>query len=507
MDYHTGLKLDPTDDRALYQQIVDQIVARVRSGAFPIGHRLPPTRTLAKELNTHRNTVVRAFEELAAMGLTQSTVGRGTFIATVPGPAPVPPEAPSSGLAWSSVLAKRSDVGPLTRFDRLARSVRTVDAINLQSMQPSPDLIPVDAFRRCMDYVLRTAKGRALGYAPRDGLPALRAQIAAGLNRDGVPARAEDVVITSGSQQALDLIGRSLIDPQDPVLLEEHSYGGAINLFAAAGASLIGVPGDDEGPDPHALSLLGQRGAKLFYLMPNCRNPTGGTISGPRREALVRWSRASGVPLIEDDYGADLNLDEKPGPAPLRALDADVIYVGTFSKKLIPALRLGYLVAPAGIRTRLVALKHAGDLGSSLLLQHALSEFLDRGYLRAHLKKVLPVYRERRDALQETLALHMPKEIEWRHADRGVTVWLRLPRSIDAETVFRAAERRGVLVNPGILSSVSDMSTPGIRLTFCAEPPDRLREGAKRLAKALEEVLSTVRPPEKKKPAPTLGVV
>ena len=440
------------------------------------------------------------------MGLTESAVGRGTFIAALPTPAPIPAPSHASSMAWSSLLSKRLDPGPLSRFDRLSRSVRTLDAINLQSMQPSADLLPVDELRRCIDYVLRTSRGRALGYAPRDGLPALRSQIAAGLARDGVPARPEDVVITSGSQQALDLIARSLVDPGDPVLLEEQSYGGAINLFAASGASLIGVPGDAEGPELRALSLLGPRGAKLFYLMPNCRNPTGGTITAGRREALVRWSRGAGVPLIEDDYGADLNLDGTPPPAPLRALDPDVLYVGTFSKKLIPALRIGYLVAPAGIRQRLVALKHAADLGTSLLLQQALAEFLDRGYLRAHLKRVVPEYRDRRDALESALAQYLPKGVEWSHAERGVTVWIKLPRGTDVEAVFRAAERRGVLVNPGVLTSVSDGAPPGLRLTFCVEPPGRLKEAAKRLGKAVDEVLSQQQAGTKTA-APALGVV
>ena len=503
MDYQIGIRLDPSDQRPLYQQIVDQLVQRIHNGALPVGHRLPPTRALAEELHTHRNTVVRAFDELSAMGLTESTVGRGTFVAALPDPTDTPAlERPAPGLTWSSVISKRLDTERLSRHDRLARSVRHTDAINMQRMQPSLDLLPVDSFRRCMDHVLKNVGAAALAYAPVDGLPALRSEIALSLSREGVPARAEDVMITSGSQQALDLVSRALIDPGDPVLLEDQSYSGAISLFAAAGASLIAVRGDEEGPDLRALSLLSRRGVKLFYLMPNCRNPTGGTISAVRREGLVKWARSSGVPVLEDDYGADLVLDGTPPPAAMRALDPDVLYVGTFSKKLIPALRIGYLVAPPGIRSRLMGLKHAADLGSSLLLQHALTEFLQRGYLRSHLRTVLPEYRARRDALEESLKEHLPEGVEWRHAERGVTLWLMLPPGTDVEAVFRAAERSGVLVNPGVLSSVGDDGVAGIRLTFCAESPERLREGAKRLGKALEEALG-----QKRTRASTMGVV
>lgn len=488
MDYRRLIQLDYSADRALYQQIVDQVLQRQRSGAFPPGFRLPPTRVLSQQLGVHRNTVVRAFEELQSMGVIASTVGRGSFVAArETGGVEELPAPAGSGLPWDSLVSKRLEAAALTRFDRLSRTQAGGDVVNLQRMQPSVDLLPVDGLRRCVEHVLRTSKARALGYAPRDGAPALREQVAALLAREGVPARAEDVVITSGSQQGLDLVARALVDAGDPVLLESLSYSGAINLFSAHGASLVGVSSDDEGPE---LPRMSARGAKLFYLIPNGRNPTGTTISAARREALVAWSRRAGVPLLEDDYGADLDLDGEPVPPPLRALDPDVIHVGTFSKRLIPALRVGYVVCPKPLRPALLTLKHTADLGGSLLLQLALAEYLDRGYLRGHLRQVLPEYRARRDALEEALAQHLPKAVEWSHVSRGVALWLRLPPGIDTEQVFRAAERRGVLVSPGELSSVGTSNPPGLRLTLCAEPPARLREGAKRLGQAIEEVLS-----------------
>jgi DNA-binding transcriptional MocR family regulator len=238
--------------------------------------------------------------------------------------------------------------------------------------------------------VLRTVGPRALGYGAREGLPRLREAVAADLARQGVPAGADDLVITSGSQQALDLVVRALANPGEPVLVEEATYTGALNVIAAAGARAIGVPSDEQGPSLDALERLGRSGAKALYLMPNCHNPTGGTISAARREALVSWSHRAGVPIIEDDYVADLEISGVPAPAPMRSLDGDVIYIGTFSKRLIPALRTGFVVCPAPLRPRLVALKYAVDLGNSDLVQHALAEFLERGYLIAHLAKTLP---------------------------------------------------------------------------------------------------------------------
>jgi DNA-binding transcriptional MocR family regulator len=370
----------------------------------------------------------------------------------------------------------------------------TLDVMNLSRMQPSPDLLPDDLMRRCLDHVLRTHGGKVLSYAARDGLPRLRMAIAADLARLGVPAAADDIVVTSGSQQALDLVVRALVNPGDTFLTDEATYAGALNVMTAGGARLIGVPSDDEGPSLAALEPLGRAGAKGLYLMPNSHNPTGAQISAARREALLDWSRRTGVPLIEDDYVADLDLDETPRPPSLRALDGDVIYIGTFSKRLAPALRTGFLVCPPALRPRLVALKHAMDLGNSELLQHTLAEFLERGYLAAHLQKTLPEYRRRRDALEQALARSLGRKLAWRRSTQGVSLWLTLPMALEPLAVFEEAQRKGVIVHPSSLNRV-DAATPGggIRLTFCSEPAPRLVEGAKRLAKALGPMLDRLR--------------
>lgn len=358
----------------------------------------------------------------------------------------------------------------------------------MTSMQPPPELRPHEQLRRCLDHVLRTRGPRALGYAPRGGVPQLRALIAADLSAGGVPATQEDVLITTGSQQALDLIARALIDDGDTFLVDESTYTGAINLLTAAGARLTGVPSDAEGPDPNALRRLVGSGAKGFYLMPNCGNPTGRCISTIRRRALVEWSHEANVPLIEDDYGADLNMDGVRPPPALRALDSQVIYVGTFSKKLIPALRVGFMVCPREMRKHLLPLKHAMDLGTSAVLQYALAEFIERGYLQAHIARTQVVYRERRDALCDALAKYMPEGVRWERPGRGLVLWLELDDPLTPETVFEAARRRGVLVTPGHLNSPQAQAQGGLRLVFCAEPPERLEEGAKRLGQAISDV-------------------
>jgi 2-aminoadipate transaminase len=488
-----GLELDPKNSEPLYKQLFDQIIGRVRSGAFPEGFRLPPSRSLATEIGTHRNTVVRAYADLEAAGFIASTVGRGTFVLAQPKPSRLEPQRAEGAMPWSNLLSTVAEAEPLRRLERFGRPTTGKDVVNLTRMQPSADLLPAELLRRCADHVLRTEGARALAYSPPEGLPRLRDLIAQDLAMSGVPAKADDILVTTGSQQGLDIVARALVNPGDTFLVDPTTYSGAINLLTLAGARLVSVASDAEGPLLSALARLKTSGAKGLYLMPNCRNPTGDCLSAARRRALVAWSRDASIPLIEDDYGADLALsDDRPPPA-LRALDGDVIHMGTFSKKLVPALRVGFVVAPPPLRRALIAIKHAMDLGTSSFLQHVLAEFLERGYLRAHLAKTLPVYRARRDALDSSLREHAPSSIQWVTPTRGVVMWIKLPQGIEAEHVFDEARRRGVLVSAGPLFQVDSTPAPGLRLAFCAEPEKRLIEGGKRLGEALRAIVKEKR--------------
>ena len=219
--------MDPSAEEPLYRQIFDQVVGRIQSGAFPPGYRLPPSRALAAELETHRNTIVRAFEELSDAGFIVSTVGRGTFVAEDASWTETQEPPSRASLPWSALVSKAIAAEPLGRLDRLARPPLLRDSVNLSRMQPSADRLPHDLLRRCIDHVLRTRGAEALGYAPREGLPRLRELIVSELARTGVPARVEDVLVTTGSQQALDLIARALIDPGVRLTQSRHSSGGS----------------------------------------------------------------------------------------------------------------------------------------------------------------------------------------------------------------------------------------------------------------------------------------
>lgn len=524
MDHMSGFELDLASDVPLYRQIADQTIARIRDGRLAPGTRLPATRQLAQSLSTHRNTVVRAFEELAADGWITGRVGRGSFVSGNPpghtlrdgserpgpmpslrepverydssqggsvedGAAPQPPSSISRTMPWSTLLSRAVESEPLRRLQRLSSAGVSADAINLARMQASPDLLPHEEFRACLDHVLATLGPHALGYAPGQGLERLRVQIARELARDKIRVDPDEILVTTGGQQAIDLVARSLVDPGDRFLTEGRTYSGALNILAASGAEVIGVPTDEEGPDPDALRRMSDPRAKGFYLMPNSRNPTGSTISERRRHELVAWSLDQRVPLIEDDYGADLVLEPGHALTHLRALDPNVFHVGTFSKKLIPALRVGYVVCPLPMRAPLTRLKHAMDLGTSTLLQHALAEFMERNLLPAHIARVCKAYRERRDALVDELSRVLPDGVTFRVPDRGVVLWLSLPGGLDPELVYEEARVGGVVVSPGSVYTTMSPAPAGLRLTYCAEPAERLVEGARRLGRALERVM------------------
>lgn len=500
MGHTVGFRIDPRKDEPIHRQIFDEIVSRIQSRAFPAGFKLPPTRVLARELATHRNTVARAYADLEAAGFVCGSVGRGTYVEELREEKTVPRKQPAAApqpIPWSSLLARSARPEILGRAERWARRASGREVINLARMQPSEDLLPADLMRRCTSRVLADHGAHALAYGPPEGVPRLRELVAQELASRGVPATPDDVLITSGSQQGLDLVARTLINPGDSILVESTTYSGAIDIFTLAGARLVPLTCDEEGLHPDALEHARRSDVKALYVMPTGHNPSGRTMSVERRRALAAWSRASAIPIIEDDFVAGLYLEDFEEPPHLRALDGDVVHVSTFSKRLIPSLRIGYIIAPPTLRSAIRSMKRVVDLGSSAIMQHALAEFIERGYLRAHTARVTREYRARRDALVAALQKNLPDEVAWQTPTHGVVLWLTLPKTLDADAVYEEAIRQGVLVSPSPMWSVDRNANPGMRLAFCSEPEPRLVEGARRLGKALKTLLArNTRPAE-----------
>jgi GntR family transcriptional regulator/MocR family aminotransferase len=482
------IELDRASGLPLSRQIAGAIRSAVSGGALRSGDRLPAERSLCRALGVDRMTVARAYEELASEGLVVREVGRGSFVRGRTGKASRPHEAVERPMRWARAFASR--VGQVNHpFGALQHTASQDGAINLSSLYPDPDLFPLDEFRAALNSVMKREGARLFGYGSAEGYGPLRKYLAESLTRRGAAVTADEIVITNGSQQGIDLVARSFLDPGDPVVLEDPTYTGAVHLFQAHGASVVGVPLDPEGMDPVALDdLLSRSGARLIYLIPNFQNPTSGTMSLKRRQHLLEVALRHGVPILEDDFGGDLRYEGAEQPS-LKALDIrgeGVVYVGTFAKKLAPGLRIGWIAAPPEVVSRLVALKRVTDWSTSPLLQAALHEFCARGHLDAHLDRVVSIYRQRRDAMLGAMRKHFPADVRWTRPEGGLVVWVTLPQGVDAEETAVEARTHGVLVSSGDLFFIRSGPRTNLRMVFGQAGLADIEKGIRILGRILD---------------------
>ena len=354
---------------------------------------------------------------------------------------------------------------------------------------PAPELFDAPGLREAFAAALADdAYGRTLQYSTTEGDPALRAAIAARLRLRGLPTEADDVLVTSGSQQALTLIAAVLIEPGDAVLVEEPSYLAALQCFQMAGARVVPVPCDDDGLDPDALAALVRREQpKLLYTVPTFHNPTGRTLPLERRAALAQAAGRLGLWIVEDDPYGELRYRGEP-IAPVASLDGAqerTIALSTLSKVLVPGLRIGWLRAPAALRRALVVAKQAADLHTSTIDQAAAAHWLAHCDLDAHIAGLRAVYAPRRDALLDVLAETLPDGSRWTRPDGGMFVWVRLPDGWDADALLKHALQRDVAFVPGwpFFPAVPDRAT--LRLSFTTHTEAEIAEGLGRLAAAV----------------------
>jgi 2-aminoadipate transaminase len=362
--------------------------------------------------------------------------------------------------------------------------------ISFASGLPDPSLFPSEALRECADAVLSSASAPALQYGPAEGYPPLREAVAALLSRRGLETNADQVLITSGSQQALDLAGRALLDPNDGVAIESPSYLAALQIFDSLQARYHAVEVDGEGPLPTHLTVALSHRPKLLYLLPNFQNPTGTTMSLGRRQAAAEQAASAGVAVLEDDAYHDLRYDGEP-LAPVAALAENpwAIYTGTFSKTIAPGVRVGYLRADRRLIERLAHLKQITDLQAGSLAQRIVFEYLTRGHLEPGIERFREVYRRRRDLMLGALQEHLRGAATWTRPAGGMFIWVTLPAE-DAERVLEGAMRRGVLFVPGSTFHVDRTGGRGrntLRLNFVSPTEDQIQQGIPLLAEAIRE--------------------
>lgn len=468
MDVHVSLSGRGDLSARIYRQLLDAVL----DGRLRAGERLPPTRELALRLDVSRNTVTVAYERLAAEGLLSGRIGAGTFVSTERLSATqtrrAPPGAVQPRRLWESI-SMPPDITPVPH------------PYDFRVGVPDARLFPLTTWRRLIARELRPGAIRSAAYGESSGYAGLRAAIArhVGVSRS-VRASADDVIVTQGAQQALDLIGRVLIAPGDCVAVEEPGYTPVRRLFHSLGAQVVGVSVDSEGLDVSAIP----KAARLVYVTPSHQFPLGVPMSLARRTALLAWAERRGAVVIEDDYDSEFRFEGRPLD-PMQSLDRSgrVVYVGSFSKVMLPILRLGFLVAPASLQPALRTAKQLADWHGELPTQAALARFIDEGLLARHIRKVAREYAIRRERIATGLQrdfsawLHLVPSVAGLHFAARVAPGVR----VNVEQVVRRAGARGVAVDD-LRRFYSDVPRQaGLVIGYGAIPTSKVDEGLRRL--------------------------
>ena len=383
------------------------------------------------------------------------------------------------------VLARRAEKMNPSVIREILKVTERPGIISFAGGLPSPRTFPVEAFREACDRVLSADGRAALQYAASEGYAPLREAVAAMLPWQVDPAQ---VLITTGSQQGLDLVAKVLVDAGSKILVETPTYLGALQAFTPMEPQVVGVPGDDEGVDVAGLAAAAP-GARFFYVLPNFQNPTGRTMSEARRAALSVRAAELGLPLVEDNPYGDLWFDTPP-PQPLAARNPEgAIYLGSFSKVLAPGLRLGYLVAPRGIYPKLLQAKQAADLHSPGFNQRMVAEVMQGGFLERHVPTIRALYKSQRDAMLAALEREMAGlGVSWNSPDGGMFLWARLPAAMDAISLLPKAVERGVAFVPGTPFYAGQADPRTLRLSFVTATPEQIDTGIAALAAAIREL-------------------
>ncbi|NLE50841.1 MAG: PLP-dependent aminotransferase family protein [Chloroflexi bacterium] len=402
---------------------------------------------------------------------------------------------------WDSRYALRMKGITSSTIRELLKLTQRPEVISFAGGLPAAEYFPVERFKEACDRVLANSAYQALQYSTTEGYTPLRELIAERLCRTGVCVDADNVLITSGSQQALSLIGALLINPGDLVLVEQPTYLGALQAFSLYQANYLGVPLDDDGICTDQLPGALRHGPKFMYILPNFQNPAGVTLSAARRAKLVEHAHQYGVPIIEDDPYGELRYEGEAN-RPIVAYDAEalglgsdaysgnVIELGTFSKTLAPGLRIAWIVAPKPVIGRLVQIKQGTDLHTSIFGQMVIYEVAKDGFIDEHIANLRAVYHKRRDAMLAALDRYMPPGVEWTYPNGGLFLWMRLPEGLNERALFEAAVERNVAFVPGRAFYTHADNPPTARLNFSCMDEERIVEGIRRFSETITEMQS-----------------
>lgn len=385
-------------------------------------------------------------------------------------------------------IAQRAQRLRTSAIHDLLQLANRADVVSLAGGLPDAASFPADALREASDRVLREQSHAALQYGPTEGIAPLRAWVAAHLRAQGMDFTPDQVLITSGSQQGLDLLGKVLIDPGSRVVVERPSYLGALQAFTLYAPEFVGIEADASGPLPEALAAA-LPGARMAYLQPRFSNPAGRSIAPERADALAALLRAADAWLVEDDPYGELWFGAPPAPGLIARGVPQGVHLGTFSKVLAPGLRLGWVAGPQGLIDKLVQAKQAADLHTASFNQMLVAEVLRAGVIERGLPVLRRIYRERRDAMLSALDANMPEGVAWTKPDGGLFVWVTLPPQLDAAALLAQAIARGVAYVPGDTFNVGAPARNTLRLSYSTVDAPTIRGAVARLAALIHETM------------------
>jgi len=400
---------------------------------------------------------------------------------------------------WDHRYAQRMQRMKASAIRELLKLVEDPDVISFAGGMPAPEVFPIKEFQEACNKVLLEKGPLALQYGATEGYTPLREMIARHASRLGIQVTAENVLITSGSQQALDMIGKVFINNGDRLLVESPTYLGALQAWSPYGAEYVTVRTDDNGMIPEDIEHAMRTGPKFIYALPNFQNPMGVCLSLERRHFLVEMADRYGVPIVEDDPYAQLRFEGEHLPA-IEVIDArtrvqngsytgNVIYLSTFSKILAPGLRLAWVIAPPEVIRKLTIVKQGTDLHTSTFNQMVAYEVGHGGFLDEHVKTICTVYRERRDVMLESLEENMPEGVIWTRPHGGLFLWVELPEGCNTVEMFEAAKKNKVAYVPGVSFYPNGGGENTMRLNFSYCKPEKINEGISRLGAMLKEVI------------------
>jgi len=485
------IELDPESQVPAYLQIRDRIVAMVHDGVLRPGDRLPPTREMALTAGVHRSTVVRAYEETRALGYLDSRPGSYTTVRRRARPPEFGgPTGRGSGLIEWSARADRSTGGIAKRRRPATRPQADDSVIDFDRLAADPDLAPADELRRSVSKTMIDCGADALDYADPAGWRPLRETVSRRLRAHGVAVGADEILITNGAQQALDLVLRLLTGVGDRVVVEAPTYGMFHPLLRLHGVEPIEIEMKPGGMDLDALERVLSDGApSLLYTMPNFHNPTGVTTEQAHRERLLQLCESHRVPIVEDGFEEEMKYFGR-AVLPIKSMDSNglVLYVGSFSKVVFPGLRVGWIAAPAEVIARLADLQHVSCLAANTLAQAAADRFSRRGGFAVYLRRIHRVYRRRMQTMLGGLDRSLPNDVRWSKPVGGYTVWLTLPRPVEAEPgICDEIRKAGVRVSPGSGYFAVPPALSHIRLSIACVDEDQIEEGCRRLGATLSD--------------------